>query len=149
MDRNSISLSETEFDPLPSDMAENKYLMCLKLGCLSLLWPSGLICKLFGTPPPVIALPVLVTKDFPHELLIGSDAISRGNGKIIYETRKVTSFAQNFSITPYTDFIPHTASVWELLPPLHQWRHEGVHRRFWRGPFQPWSLESNYPQHQS
>ena len=160
MDRNSISLSETEFDPLSSDMAENKYLMCLKLGCLSLLWPSGLICKLFGTPPPVIgetvvklmdadALPVLVTKDFPHELLIGSDAISRGNGKIDYGTRKVTSFGQNFSITPYTDFIPHTASVWELLPPLHQWLHEGVHRSFWRGPFQPWSLESNYPQHQS
>ena len=56
-------------------------------------------------------LPVLVTKYFPHELLIGSDAISRGNGKIDYGTRKVTSFGQNFCITPYTDFIPHTASV--------------------------------------
>ena len=76
----------------------NKYLMRLKLGCLSLLWPSSLVCKLGGTPLPVIgetevklmdadALPV---KDFPHELLIGSDAISRGNGKIDYEGRKVT-----------------------------------------------------------
>ena len=55
--------------------------------------------------------PQLVTKDFPHELLIGSDAISRGNGKIEYGTRKVTSFGQNFSITPYTDFILDTASV--------------------------------------
>ena len=101
---------------------KNKYLMCLKLGCLSLLWPSGLVCNLCGTPLPVIdgtevklmdadELPVLVTKYFPHELLIGSDAISRGNGKINYGTRKVTSFGQNFSITPYTDFIPHTASV--------------------------------------
>ena len=101
---------------------KNKYLMCLKLGCLSLLWPSCLVCKLGGTPLPVIgetevrlidadALPVLVTKDFPQELLIGSDAISRGNGKIEYGTRKVISFGQNFSITPYTDFIPHTASV--------------------------------------
>ena len=89
---------------------KNKYLMCLKLGCLG------------GTPLPVIgetevklmdadALPALVTKDFPYELLIGSDAISRENGKIYYGTRKVTSFDQNFSITPYTDFIPHTASV--------------------------------------
>ena len=96
--------------------------MCLKLGCLSLLWPSGLVCKLGGAPLPVIgeteiklmdadALPVLVTKDFPHALLIGSDAISRVNGKIYYGTRKVTSFDQNFSITPYTDFIPYTASV--------------------------------------
>ena len=87
--------------------------MCLKLGCLSLLWPSGLVCKLGGTPLPVIgetevklmdadALPVLVTKDFSHELLIGSDAISQGNGKIDYGTSKVTSFGQNFSITPYT-----------------------------------------------
>ena len=58
---------------------KNKYLMCLKLGCLSLLWPSDLVCKLGGTPLPVIsetedklmdadALPVLVTKAFPHEL---------------------------------------------------------------------------------
>ena len=94
--------------------------MCLKLGCLSLFWPSGLVYKLGGTPLPVIgeaeaklmdadALPVLVTKDFPHELLIGSD--SRGNGKIDYGTRKVTSLGQNCSITPHTDFIPHTASV--------------------------------------
>ena len=101
---------------------KNKYLMCFKLGCPSLLWPSGLVCKLCRTPLPVIgktegeimdadALPVPVTKDFPHELLIGSDAISRGNGKIDYEARKVTSFGQNFRITPYTDFIPHTASV--------------------------------------
>ena len=102
-------------------MAEkNKYLMCLKLGCLSLLWPSGLVCKFGGTFLPVIgdtevklmvadALPILVTKDFPHELLIGSDAISRGNGEIDYGTRKVTSFGQNFSIAPYTDFILHTA----------------------------------------
>ena len=62
---------------------KNKYLMCLKLGYLG------------GTPLPVIsekevklmdsdALLVLITKDFPHELLIGSDAISRGNGKINY-----------------------------------------------------------------
>ena len=69
--------------------------MCLKLGCLSLLWPSRLVCKLGGTPLPVISgtevklmdadsLPVLVTKDFQHELLIGSDAISRGIGKIDY-----------------------------------------------------------------
>ena len=43
-------------------------------------------------------LPVLVTREFLHELLIGSDAISRGNGKIDYVTRKVTSFGQNFSI---------------------------------------------------
>ena len=57
------------------------------------------------------ALAVLVTEDFPNELLIGSDDISRGNGKIDYGTMKVTSFGQNFSITPYTDFIPHTASV--------------------------------------
>ena len=76
------------------------------------------------------ALPVLVTRDFPHELLIGSDAISQGNGEIDYGARKVTSFGQNFSITPYTDFIPHTASVWELLPPLHQWRHEGIQTFF-------------------
>ena len=66
------------------------------------------------------ALPALVTKDFQHELLIESDAISRGNGEIDYGTRKVTSFGQNFSITPYTDFTLHTASVRELLPPLHQ-----------------------------
>ena len=70
----------------------NKYPMFLKLGFLSLHWPSGLVCELGGTPLPVIgetkvklmdadALPVLVTKDFPHELLL------------------------------YTDFIPHTASV--------------------------------------
>ena len=43
-------------------------------------------------------LPVLVTREFLHELLIGSDAISRGNGKIDYGTRKVTSFGQNISI---------------------------------------------------
>ena len=75
--------------------------MCLKLGCESLLWPSDLVYKRCGTPLPVIgetevklmeadALPVLVIKDFPHESLIGSDAISRGNGKIDYGTRKVT-----------------------------------------------------------
>ena len=93
---------------------KNKYLICLKLGCLSLLWPSGLVCKLVGTPLPVIgetevrlmdasALPVLVTETSPHELRISSDAISRGDGKIDYRTRRVTSFDQNFSITPYTD----------------------------------------------
>ena len=71
----------------------NKYVMCLKLACLSFLWPSGLVCKLGGTPLPVIgetevklmdadALPVLVTKDFPHELLIGSD---EGMGRFIIE----------------------------------------------------------------
>ena len=63
------------------------------------------------TPLPVIgetevklmdanALPVLVTKDFSLELLIGSDAVSRRNGKIDYGTKRVTSFGQNFSITP-------------------------------------------------
>ena len=57
------------------------------------------------------AFPVLATKVFPHELLIGSGAISQGNVTIDYGTRKVTSFGQNFSITSYTDFIPHTASV--------------------------------------
>ena len=82
---------------------KNKSLMCLKLGCLSLLWPSDLVCKLGGTPLSVIgetevklmdadALPVLVTKYFPHELLIDSDAISRVNGKIDYGTREVTLF---------------------------------------------------------
>ena len=96
---------------------QNKYLMCFKLGCLSLFWPSSLVCKLGGTPLPMIgetevklmdadSLPVLVTEDFPNELLIGSEDISRVNGKIDYGTRKVTSFGQNFSITPYTDFIP-------------------------------------------
>ena len=57
------------------------------------------------------ALPVLVTKYFPHELLIGSDAISQGKRKIDYRTRKVTCFGQHFSITPYTDFI----SLYSLL----------------------------------
>ena len=101
---------------------KNKYLMCLKLRCLSLLWPSSLVCKLVETPLTVIgetevklmdadALPVLVTEDFPNELRIGSDDISRVNGKIDYGTRKVTSFGQNFSFTPYTDFILYTASV--------------------------------------
>ena len=65
------------------------------MGYPSLLRPSGLLCKLGGTPLPVIgetevklmdvdALPVLVTKDFSHELLIDSDAISQGNGKTDY-----------------------------------------------------------------
>ena len=96
---------------------KNKYLMCLKLGCLSILWPSSLVCKLGETPLLVIsetevklmdadALPVLVTKDFPRELLIGSDTSSQGNGTIDDGTRKVTSFGQNFGFTPYTNFIP-------------------------------------------
>ena len=116
---------------MPDHSWLNKYPMCLKLGCLSSLWPSGPVCELSGTPLPVSgetevklmdadAHPVLVTKYFPHELLIGSDAISRGIGKIDYGTRKVTSFGQNFSVTPYTDFIPHTHSVRALLPPLYQ-----------------------------
>ena len=103
-------------------MAEEYISNVSQTGMSVIFWQCGLVCKLGGTPLPVIgetevklmdadALPVLVTKDFPHELLIGSDAISRGNGKIDYGTRKVTSFGQNFSITPYTDFFPHTASV--------------------------------------
>ena len=82
---------------------KNKYLMCLKLGCLSLFWSSGLVCKLGGTPLPVIgetevklmdadALPVglLVTGDFPHELLIGSDRMTsaEGMGRLIMEQGK-------------------------------------------------------------
>ena len=90
---------------------KNKYLMCLKLGCLLLLWPSGLVCKLGGAPLPVIgetevklmdadALPVLVIKELPHELLIDSHAISGGNGKIDYGTRKVTSFSHIQTSSP-------------------------------------------------
>ena len=52
---------------------KNKSLMCIRLGCPSLLRPSGLVCKFGGTPLPVIGetkvklvdadvLPVLVTK---------------------------------------------------------------------------------------
>ena len=78
---------------------------------MSLLWPSGLVCKLGGNPLPVIGetevelmdadvLPVLVTKDFPHELLIGSDAIRRGNGKIDYGTKKVTLFGHIQTSSP-------------------------------------------------
>ena len=94
---------------------KNKYIMFLKLGCLSLLWPSDLVCRHGGTLLQVIretevklmnadALLVLVTKDLPHELVIGSDAIGRGNGK----TRKVTSFVQNFTITPYRLHPPYS-----------------------------------------
>ena len=78
---------------------KNKYLMCLKLGCLSLLWPSGLVCKRCGTPQPVIgetevklmdadALPVLVTKDFPHDLLISVMPSAEGMGRLITEQGK-------------------------------------------------------------
>ena len=92
------------------------------MGCPSLLRLSGPQCKLGGTPLPEIdetevkimeadALSVLVTKYFPHELQIGSDAISQGKGKIDYRTRKVTYFGQHFSITPYTDFF----SLYSLL----------------------------------
>ena len=59
-------------------------------------------------------------KRFPHELLIGSDGISRGNGKIDYRTWKVKSFGQNSRITPYADLISHEASRCELSPPLHR-----------------------------
>ena len=53
---------------------KNKYLMRFKLGCLSLLWPSSLVCKLGGTPLPVIGetevklmdADALSVKDFPH-----------------------------------------------------------------------------------
>ena len=68
---------------------KNKSVMYLRLGCPSLLRPSGLVCKRGGTPLLVIckteiklmnadALPVM-GKKIPHELLI-----DQGYGKIDY-----------------------------------------------------------------
>ena len=82
-------------------MAEKTYLhMCLKLGRPSLLRPTGTVCGL-GTTQPVIGeteikientgtISVLVTKDFPPEILLGSDALTQGKGKIEYAERRMT-----------------------------------------------------------
>ena len=98
--------------------------VCLKLGRPSLLRPTGTVCGLGGTPLPVIGetelqltdigtIKVLVAKDFPHELLLGSDAISQGQGTIDYAKREMTWFGKSFQITPYTDSLPATASVYD------------------------------------
>ena len=70
-------------------------------------WKAGLCPTPYALPVIDETVPVLVTKYFPHELLIGSDAISQGKRKIDYRT----SVGQHFSITPYTDFI----SLYSLL----------------------------------
>ena len=77
--------------------------VCVKLGRPSLLRPTGTVCGLGGTLLPVIGetelhltdtetIQVLVAKDFPHELLLGSDTISQRQGKIDYAKRKMTRF---------------------------------------------------------
>ena len=98
--------------------------VCLKLGRPSLLRPTCTVCGLGGTPLPVIGetelqltdigtIKVLVAKDFPHEILLGSDAISQGQGTIDYAKREMTWFGKSFQITPYTDSLPATASVYD------------------------------------
>ena len=106
-------------------MADKTYLnMCLKLGRPSLLRPTGTVCGLSGTTLPVIGeteirientgtFSVLVTKDFPHEILLGSDALTQGQGKIGYAERRMTWFRRDFKIIPYTDSLPHTASIYD------------------------------------
>ena len=106
-------------------MAEKTYLhMCLKLGRPSLLRPTGTVCGLSGTTLPVIGeteikientgtISVLVTKDFPHEILLGSDALTQGQGKIDYAERRMTWFGRYFKIIPYTDSLPYTASIYD------------------------------------
>ena len=98
--------------------------VCVKVGRPSLLRPTGTVCGLGGNPPPVIdetelhltdtgTIKILVAKDFPHELLLGSDAIFQGQGKIDYARREMTWFVKSFQITPYTDFLPAMASVYD------------------------------------
>ena len=81
--------------------------VCVKLVRPSLLRPTGTVCGLGGTPLPVIGetelhltntetIKVLVAKDFPHELLLGSDAISQGQGKIDYARREMTWVGKSF-----------------------------------------------------
>ena len=96
---------------------------CVKLGGHSLLRPTGTVCGLGGNPLPVIGetelhltdtgtRKVLVMRYFPHELLLGSDAISQGQGKFDYARKKMTWFGKSFQITLYSDSLPATASVY-------------------------------------
>ena len=98
--------------------------VCVKLGRPSLLRLTGTVCGLGGTQLPVIGetelhltdtetIQVLVAKDFPNELLLGSDAISQGQGKIDYAKREMTWFGKSFQITPYTDSLQAAASVYD------------------------------------
>ena len=108
-------------------------------------------CKLGETPLSVIcetevklidvdALPVLVTKYFHmsccrqwcHQPREWEDRLLTNKSEIVWS---------KLSTTPYTEPIPHTASVWELWLPLHRRRHEGVCRRVWWGLVQPRSLQ--------
>ena len=95
-----------------------------KLRRPSLLRPTGKVCGLCGNPLPVIGetelhltdtgtIRVLGAKDFPHELLLSSDAISKGQGKIDYARRKMTWFGKSFQITPCSDSLPAMASFYD------------------------------------
>ena len=83
----------------------------------SLVKPTGLVCGLGGATLPVIGetevhvtgagpLRVLVTKNLPHELIMGSDALEAGHGVVDYNTNTMEWYGQEFPLTPYTDYVP-------------------------------------------
>ena len=49
---------------------------------------------------------VLVTRNLPHALLLGSDSLARGKGVINYEENKMTWYGQEYPLLEYPDHAP-------------------------------------------
>ena len=82
--------------------------LCYTVNRPTLLSPTGVVCALGGQPLDVIGemevrvsgagpITVLVTRSFPHELLLSSDAIDRGNGILDYKNDIFHWYGQELS----------------------------------------------------
>ena len=56
-------------------------------------------------------IPVLVTRNSPHSLLLGSDAIAKGNGIIDYEKNRMIWYGQEYSLLDYPDHAPRIGDL--------------------------------------
>ena len=100
-------------------MAEDIFLkLCRSTNRPSLITPTDSVCGLGGKSLDVLGatevnipgagpIRVLVTRGLPHALLLGSDAIMRGQGKVDYSTNTMTWYGQLYQLTAYPDGGPY------------------------------------------
>ncbi len=104
-------------------MAEKTFMtLCLLENRPSLLSPAGVVCGLGGQPLNVLGetelrvqragpITVLVTRGLPHELLLGSDSIERGQGVMDYRNEQLLWYGTKYPLVRYTDSPGSVAAI--------------------------------------
>lgn len=99
-------------------MAERTFeQICRLVNRPTLVKPTGAVCGLGGHRLQVLGeteivipkagpIQVLITRDFPHALLLGSDSLARGQGAVDYKQNSLDWYGVTFPLVAYPDWAP-------------------------------------------